>query len=240
VNFQRTRRTGRRIAALPVALCMLVSSGCGGGPASSSGGAAAQPTPARPASIGRASGPSDDTLSNTGLVPAGYGSLRQDDIAIKVQLQNLLVKAIPLDEAVIRVLSPDSYRALRDLQESRRLDIANAARRFNADRFRLWYVAYYGLQDNVQFSPMEFTVTNSGRQFRPLDVIPLSPGFGEQRLKQRETQSALYLFDGSLDAGQPITVTVENTTNDTWDDTIRRIERERALIRSRVSKAPNP
>ena len=216
----------------------LASSGCGGSAAASSGGST--PTPAQPASIGRASGPADDTLSNAGLVPAGYGSLRQDDIAMKVQLQNVLVKAIPLDESVIRVLSPDSYRALRDLQESRRVDVAAAARRFNVDRYRLWYVAYYGLQDNVQFSPMEFTVTNGGRQYRPLDVIPLSPGFGEQRLKQRETQSALYLFDGSLDVGQPMTVTAENTSTDSWTETIRRIESERARIRSRVTKAPNP
>ena len=55
-----------------------------------------------------------------GGVPAGFGSLRQDDIAIRLEPQGLIVRAIPLDESVIRLLTPDSYRALRDLEESNR------------------------------------------------------------------------------------------------------------------------
>ena len=42
------------------------------------------------------------------LVPAGFGTLRQDDIALKLQVEQVQVRAIPLDEAVIRVLAPDS------------------------------------------------------------------------------------------------------------------------------------
>ena len=63
------------------------------------------------------------------LVPAGYGSLKQEDIAIRVARGGLQVQAIPLDETIIRVLSPDSYRALREQLASRRPSLDSLARR---------------------------------------------------------------------------------------------------------------
>ena len=56
-----------------------------------------------------------DTL-DPNWIPAGFGTLRQDDIALKVSpASGLQVRAIPLDERIIRLLSPDSYRSLREL-----------------------------------------------------------------------------------------------------------------------------
>ena len=54
----------------------------------------------------------------TGMIPAGYGSLKQDDISVRLQIGGLLVRATPLEESVIRVLAPDSYRSLRDRRDS--------------------------------------------------------------------------------------------------------------------------
>lgn len=178
-----------------------------------------------------------DSLADPTLIPAGYGSLRQDDIAIRLDIQQLQVKAIPLDEAVIRVLSPDSYRALHELVESRRTRIEEIARRRGLQQYHVWYVSYFALQPDVPYSPQEFTVLNNGRQYRPIDILPLSGGFGGPRLRLRETQAALYVFDGDVDAQQPLTVQVESSSSDAWQQTIRRIERERALIRSRAMQS---
>jgi hypothetical protein len=172
------------------------------------------------------------------LIPGGFGTLRQDDVALRLQLEGVQVKAIPLDESIIRTLSPDSYRALRDLKESRRTAVASIARRNGLTRYNLWYVSYFGIAPEARFSPMEFIVTNNGRDFRPLDVLPLTAGFGEQRLKVRETQAALYLFDSSLDPSQPITVRLETAVNNDWSRVLQRVERERAMIRSRASRQP--
>ena len=162
--------------------------------------------------------------------------MRQDDIAVTLRLEGVQVKALPLDEGVIRLLSPDSYRALRELQESRRAELSALARRYGLQQYRLWYVSYYGLAPEARFSPTELTLTNSGRDFRPLEVLPITAGFGENRLRQRETQAALYLFDGALDVNQPVTVRMESATDaDQWSSALRRIERERALVRSRAS-----
>ncbi len=171
-------------------------------------------------------------------VPVGYGTLRQDEIAIRMELPGLIVRAIPLDENLIRLLTPDSYRALRELQESNKQAIAAVTRRTGGRSPDLWYISFYGVQPDVHFSPMELVITSSGRDFRALEVLPLSSGFGEQRLKQRETQSAIYRFDEAIDLDQPLSVTFQNVRDDSWESILTRIERERALVRARASRRP--
>ncbi|MEO5589642.1 MAG: hypothetical protein ABIS03_08660 [Gemmatimonadaceae bacterium] len=175
-----------------------------------------------------------DTTSTTG-VPAGYGSLRQDDIAIRLQPPGLIVRAIPLDETIIRLLTPDSYRALRDLQESNRRTIEAISRRSGGRIPDLWYVSFYGLEENARFSPLELVITSGGQDFRPIDVIPLSSGFGEQRLRQRETQSAVYIYSGDIDVDHPLTVSFLGQKSAVWEQLLQRIERERALVRARAT-----
>lgn len=169
------------------------------------------------------------------LVPAGYGSLKQEDVAIRIARGGLQVQAIPLDETIIRVLSPDSYRALREQLASRKPAIDSLARRTGLDRFSMWMVRFHGLeQGETPFSPMEFIITSVGRDFRPIDVFPVTPGFGQQRLRQRDVQTALYAFDPQVDANQPLTVQYETTRNSEWAAILARIERERVLVRSRA------
>ena len=174
----------------------------------------------------------EDTTS-AAAIPPGYGSLRQDDIAIRLEPQGLIVRAIPLEESVIRLLTPDSYRALRDLQESNRRTIDQIARRSGGRAPDLWYVSFYGREDNARFSPMDLVITSGGQDFRPLDVIPLSTGFGEQRLHQRETQSAVYVYPDGVDVDHPLTVTFQGLQSVVWEQLLQRIERERALVRAR-------
>lgn len=176
----------------------------------------------------------EDTTAR-GAIPPGYGSLRQDDIAIRLEAQGLIVRAIPLDESVIRLLTPDSYRALRDLEESNRRTIESITRRSGGRAPDLWYVSFYGREDNARFSPMELVITSGGQAFRPLDVIPLSTGFGEQRLRQRETQSAVYVYPGEIDVDHPLLVSFQGQQSGIWEQLLQRIERERALVRARSS-----
>ena len=179
-----------------------------------------------------------DTIADPTLVPAGLGSLRQDDIAIKVDINQLQVKAIPLDESVIRTLGPDSYKALHELVESRRAELNRIAQRRGMQNYRVWYVTFFALQADQPYNPREFTIENAGRQYQPVEVLPLSAGFGSPRLRLREQQAALYMFDAGIDMQQPTSVQVENERSDVWQSIIRRVERERALIRSR-SQARN-
>jgi hypothetical protein len=191
--------------------------------------------PAGSANSEAVTAPANDTTGKTS-VPAGYGTLRQDEIAIRLEFQGLIVRAIPLEENLIRLLTADSYRALRELQESNKQSIAAVTRRSGGRSPDLWYVSFYGVAPDVQFSPMELVITSSGRNFRALEVIPLTSGFGEQRLRQRETQSALYLYDEDVDLDQPLTVTFQDQQSAAWEQILTRVERERVLVRARASR----
>jgi len=155
---------------------------------------------------------------------------------VKLTVANLQVRATPLDESIIRLLSPDSYRAMSELKRSKSEAIAAVARRNAVRDLSLWYVSFFAVeQGETRFSPREFIITNVGRDFRPLDVLPITPGFGEQRLRQNGRQDGLYVFDGQLDVQQPLTVSYETARNDSWGQILPQIERERALVKSRAA-----
>ncbi|MEW5917223.1 MAG: hypothetical protein AB1762_12500 [Gemmatimonadota bacterium] len=190
-------------------------------------GGVATPAPAMPAS--------DSAARGAAQIPAGFGTLKQEDIALRLDVLSLQVRALPLDESIIRTLAPDSYRALRDLRDSRPDELNAIARRTGTTRFSLWYVSFFTAElGETRFSPMDLVISNVGRDFRPLGVFPLTPGFGQHRVRQRETHSAVYVFEGQLDSNQPLVVTYETARNSDWPATLQRIERERALIRSRA------
>lgn len=212
---------------------VLLLAGCGRG-------AGAPPTPKPPGETARPS-PTRAAAAQaetTAMVPAGFGTLRQDDIAIRLELEQVRIRLLPLDEGIIRLLSPDSYRALRDLASSRQRQIERVAQMHGLHERRLWYVSFYGLAPEARFSPLELTITSGGREFRPFEVIPLSSGFGEQRLQPRETQSALYVFDDGMDLAQPLGVMFGRVRDDAaWAEALRRIERERSLVRARAGRS---
>ena len=183
--------------------------------------------------------PAADTVP--GLPPPGFGTLRQDDISLRLTISNLQVRATPLDESIIRLLSPDSYRALSELKRSKSEAIAAVARRNAVRDLSLWYVSFFAVeQGETRFSPREFIITNVGRDFRPLDILPITPGFGEQRLRQNGRQDGLYVFDGQVDVQQPLTVSYETARNDSWGQMLPQIERERALVKSRAAARRSP
>ena len=207
--------------ALPAALMCAAQVACG-----------QPPKPAQapaPASAGVVS----DT-SGRAIIPPGYGTLRQEDITVKISLSDVEAWLVPLDESVIRVLSPDSYRQLRGLVESQRDRVTRASSVHGLRAPSLWYVRFFGLAPEAQFNPTDVTITASGRDFRPVEIVPLTTGFGAQRLRAREMQAALYLFDDAVDVSQPVTVSMGPVHSERWGDILRNVERERAVIRSRA------
>ena len=226
----RQRAVARRIASTAAASALVLTAACASQPVAAGAGSG-------PASGKEQTRPVTTRLDSAPpLIPPNFGTLKQDDIAIHVQVNQVQVRAIPLDEAVIRVLAPDSYRSLRGLRESRREAVDRLAARYMLRERNVWFVSFYGLAPDARFSPGELTLSVSGRDYRPLEVIALSNGFGEQRLDVRETQSALYLFADGIDLSQPIVVRMQGTEDASWGAIVQRIEQERALIRGRASR----
>jgi hypothetical protein len=179
--------------------------------------------------------------SDANYVRAGFGSLRQDDLTVHLTLTGgLEVRAIPFEESLIRLLSPDSYNTMRLIKASRKIAVDSIMNRNRLQKVSLWYVQFYGLeQGEARFSPQDLIVRNVGRDFRAIQILGLTTGFGDNRVKQREVQSALYVFDGQLDVYQTLTIQMGNVTSSTdWDAVLRRAEQERSSVRSRSAGTP--
>lgn len=219
-------RLSRRFASLSVATAAIALAACATGTGSGP-----------QASVPVSGVPQADTAGIT-LLPPGYGSLRQDDLSLHIDAGTVLVRALPLDEALIRLLTPDSYRALHDLKEGSRNQIDAIARRYGGRPVSVWLISFYGVEPNARFTPGDVIVTSGGRDFRPYDVLALTVGFGENRLRQRETQSALYVYDGDVQVNQPVSIAYQGSVDNSWDQTLQVIERERAMVRARSGK-PN-
>jgi hypothetical protein len=187
---------------------------------------------------GRADSLRADSLrrrERNGLIPAGYGTLRQDEIALVAQNLGLVVKAIPLDESVIRTLAPDSYNNLHKIRESRTRDLEGIRSRLGLPAVQSWYITFFNSEKGeARYDAGDVLVRSAGRDFRPLEVLGLKPGFGDGRLAQFGTQSALYAFDPAINLAQPLTVTIGTQTSNAWSDVLRKIELERSLVWSRA------
>ena len=199
------------------------------------------PSP-RPALAPQIAGVQPDT--NPELIPPGLGTLKEADISITLQPPTgVRVTMFPLDESIIRTLAADSYRGMHAIVESRAQQIRQRASMHGERNPRVWFVRFYGLAPDARYDPTDLTVSVGGRDFRPIDVVPISGDFGTQRLQPRETQTGLLLFDGSLDVGQPMVVRMGAEQNSDWDynasGILGKINAERAAVRARASaKAP--
>ena len=221
----RASRAWRAAIVLGLAACASAS-----GVGQAQGGAA-----------GGRGGAASGQAADAALMPANYGSLRRDDVAISVQLQGLTIRAIPLDESVIRALAPDSYTSLHVLREAHTAEIELVRTRLGLGASQVWHVQFFNVQQgDARYDPRGVQIRSSGRDFRPLEVIPLVPGFEDGRLAQGRSVDALFAFDPAVSLSQPLVVTLAGQSSSAWTDVLPRLERERAAVWSRAAAARKP
>src|SRR5213593_1256707 len=156
-------------------------------------------------------------------LPAGYGTLRRDDIQV-----------LPLDEQVIRLLAPDTYRSLKDLSRTRQPAIDSLAGQAGVAHPTLVFVMFFGLVPQARFSPEDLNITSRGRLFRPVGMVPLSPRWNSYQLDAREQAVAIYLFDEGISFREDVTVSYQSLANGAWSRSLRALDRERARVLARV------
>jgi len=202
-----------------------VTVGCGG-----------EGVPATPAPPGEPAAPhvspAPDLLREDALVPPGFGTLRQDDITLTLQAGDLLVKATPLEESVIRLTAPDTYQRLSGLAHTHR---DRLLARSGAREVTLFLVSFFSYQPSVVFQPEDLTVVTEGIRLRPAAVQGMTPGWGSQRLGQQETQLAVYAFPTRVDFDTGLVAEYGTARHDGWDRLIPLLQAERAKIRARAT-----
>lgn len=186
------------------------------------------------------SAPAQDT-TQTGrdtLPPAGFGTLKQEDVSVEIDLPNVVMRVMPLAEPVIRLLSPDAYASLHRLIETRASAIDSVARGRGVAHPTAFFVTFFALQDRVPFSPDEVTVTSRSQVFRPLAVLPMSPSWSSGLLKVRSSASAVYVLE-QIPVLEPFSITYGGVTNEQWETTLRTLDQERAQVVARAAARHN-
>ena len=175
-------------------------------------------------------------------VPAGYGTLRRDDIVVRLATGTVEVQVLPLGEGVIRLLRPDTYQALTNLVQSRRQDILAAARRAGVAEPTLVMVTFLGVVPQARFTPEDLTITSRGRLFRPVCFVTISPAWSSYQLEAREQAAALYLFESGIPFRDQLRISYQTMSSDGWTRSAAALDRERSavLVRAQAGRPPTP
>ena len=171
------------------------------------------------------------------LPPVGYGTLRQDDVSISLVAGALQLKVTPLAESVTRVTAPDTYRRLSGLAR------VNRPAQATGSEPSLFLVSFFSDEPDVSFVPEDVQLVSQGLSVRPRVIMPITPTWGQHRLRQRETEMAVYFFpDVDLESDLLLLYGVEQSA--AWSVILPRIQRERASARARAGmgspQASNP
>jgi hypothetical protein len=195
------------------------------------GGSTQQATPALEAQVPAG-------WQDTTTIPAGFGTLRRDDISVQFNASQLQIQVLPLQEDIIRLLLPDAYQALSNLVQSKRDAIAEAARRGGVRDPALVLVTYRGVVPQARFSPDELNIGNRGQLFRPVGVVPLSTAWDTYQLEVRQQAMAIYLFPEGISFRERLLMGYQGLVSDAWSRTLSLVERERSavLVRARASR----
>ena len=194
---------------------LLLLSGCGGAEAVAGIG-----QPVAPA--GRASA--------AVLVPPGYGTLTQAEFTLVLESGDLQIQITPLAESVIRLAAPDTYQRLASLAASAGSSLGSRAQ----EESPLFLVSMFSRAPTITYEPENLHIVNSGLRYRPIAIQAITPGWGGQRLRQEETQIAVYAFDVGIDLEIALMVEYEGASDTSWDSILRELELERARVRGRI------
>ena len=170
------------------------------------------------------------TVTPDMLPEPGTGTLRQDEVSVPLRSGALQIKVTPLAESVTRTTAPDTYRRLSGL--AGRFE-PEAMRRSDSGETRLFLVSFFSESPDVPFVPEELQLISQGARFRPTAILPVTPGWGQRRVAQRETEMAVYVFSGDVDLESSLVVAYGLVESSAWDAILPRVRAERARARAR-------
>jgi len=179
-------------------------------------------------------GPTVRRSDGQDTVPTGYGTLRRDDITVRFSTGTVEIQVLPLEDQVIRLLAPDTYRSLIQLVQSRAPDIRNAALRGGTEQPSLIMVTFLGVVPQARFNPEDLNITSRGRLFRPVGIVPLSPTWSSYQLDARQQAVALYLFEPGISVREDMLVQYQGLSSAAWVRSIRLLDQERARVKARA------
>jgi hypothetical protein len=176
-----------------------------------------------------------EAIAGGELPPPGYGSLKQDNVSLRVGSSEIEVRFLPLDERLIRLLAPDAYQSLHGLVVSRQAAIDSAARVAGLTSPGLALVSFFALRSAARFDPDLLNLDYRNQFERPAGLVPYTGNFSSRQLDVRQQAIAIFLFDEPLPVFERFDV-VYGPNKASWgDEILRRIGIERVRVQSRSS-----
>ena len=164
------------------------------------------------------------------LPPAGFGSIRSDQLSIYLTLDDIELRFLPLDERVLRLVTKDGYDALEGLIASRRTAIDSAAASAALSTPGLALVSFFALRADARFDPENLSLLYHNQLWRPVAIVPVSANFTGRQLPVRQQASAIFLFDNPLPVFEAFDVVYGTVQSSAWQETLKRIDREKGLV----------
>lgn len=162
-------------------------------------------------------------------IPAGFGTLKQDEFTMGLRSEALLVKVTPLEESVIRLAAPDTYNRLHSLRASRSSDVQASG--FSTPQ--MFLVSFFSYQPDVTFQPEDLQIEHQGRVMRASAILPLTPTWGTGRLSQQQIATAVYVFSEPINYELPMVVRYGMFENGEWQRIIPKLQVERGKVTGR-------
>ncbi|HET9464710.1 MAG TPA: hypothetical protein VFO71_04185 [Gemmatimonadales bacterium] len=172
------------------------------------------------------------------VTTVSYGTLNQNDLALRLRNDDLEIRFIPLDPKITRLLANDAFQSLRSVVETRRRAIDSVASRAGVTEPGLALVSFFGAREATRFDPQTLTVRVRNRVLQPLGLIPIDARFTSQQLNLREQASAIYLFEEDLPVDDSFSLSYGALTSDDWQAKQSLIDRERARVSARARAQP--
>jgi hypothetical protein len=158
------------------------------------------------------------------LPPPGFGTLRQEEVSISLTSGDLRLMVTPLAESVTLVTAPDTYQRLSRLAASYGASAGNP---------NLFLVSFFSEHPDARFVPEEVQLLSRGVRVRPAEIRAITPTWGERRVGQRETEMAIYSFEGTVDLESEITLVYGLDQTAVWSVIRTRIQAERTRAHGR-------
>lgn len=183
----------------------------------------------------QATGQSGD---RTRPLPPGYGSLTQNDLALRVGNDDIDLRFVPLDPRITPLLARDAYQALRTLVETHRRAIDSVASRAGVAQPGLALVSFFGQRPDARFDPQTLVLLIRNRLFRPLGIIPINARFTSGQLGVREQASAIYLFEEDIPVDDSFSLSYGSLISEDWQRKQPALDGERARVAARSREQP--
>ena len=171
-------------------------------------------------------------------IPTGYGTLRRDDVAVRITTDRVDIQVLPLREGIIRLLAPDTYRSLAELVRKRQATIDSLAMQVGIRHPTLVLVTFVGLLPQARFNPEDVNLASGGQLFRPVGIAPTSATWGSFQLGAQEQATAIYLFDEGITLREDLIVSYQTRSTTAWSRSARILDQEYQRVRARQAVAP--